>query len=138
MNFSELMIITGNEKNIPDKNFDFTVNKLTFNSLNVEKNDIFFAVKGFNADGNKFINDALQKGAMAVITDGEPGISDNRIHKVQNVRKAMAVMSSAFFGSPSSKIKMIGVTGTNGKTTVTSLINFVLMKSGKKDRVNRH
>lgn len=74
MNFSELMILTGNEKNIPDKNFDFTVNKLTFNSLNVEKNDIFFAVKGFNADGNKFINDALQKGAMAVITDGEPGI----------------------------------------------------------------
>lgn len=132
MNFSELMILTGNEKNIPDKNFDFTVNKLTFNSLNVEKNDIFFAVKGFNADGNKFINDALQKGAMAVITDGEPGISDNRIHKVQNVRKAMAVMSSAFYGSPSSKIKMIGVTGTNGKTTVTSLINFVLMKSGKK------
>lgn len=126
------MTLTGNEINTLEKSFDFSVNKLTFSSLNVEKNDIFFAVKGFVSDGNKFINDALQKGAMAVFTDGEPGISDNRIYKVQNVRKAMAVLSSAFFGNPSSKIKMTGVTGTNGKTTVTSLINFVLMKSGKK------
>lgn len=126
------MTLSGNEIINIEKSYDFTVNKLTFNSQNVEKNDVFFAVKGFVADGNKYTSDVLQKGAMAVITDGDPGISDNRIHKVQDVRKAMAVISSAFYGNPSSKLKMIAVTGTNGKTTVTSLINFVLMRCGKK------
>ncbi|HRF64955.1 MAG TPA: UDP-N-acetylmuramoyl-L-alanyl-D-glutamate--2,6-diaminopimelate ligase [Ignavibacteria bacterium] len=132
MKFSNMIAQTENEILRLDESFDFTINKLTSNSNNVEQNDIFFAVKGFVSDGNKYIEDAFEKGAKAVITDGEPGITDSRIHKVKDVRKTMALMSAAFYGKPSGKMKMIGVTGTNGKTTVTSIINFVLQSAGKK------
>lgn len=115
-----------------EESFDFNINKLTANSKDVEQNDVFFAIKGFVTDGNAYINEVLEKGAMAVITGGEPGIIDSRIHKVNDARKTMAVMSNAFYRFPSAKMKMVGVTGTNGKTTVTSLINYVLQSCGKK------
>ncbi|MEO8513201.1 MAG: UDP-N-acetylmuramoyl-L-alanyl-D-glutamate--2,6-diaminopimelate ligase [Ignavibacteria bacterium] len=132
MKFSEMISLAENKILKPEESFDFNINKLTASSNDVEQGDIFFAVKGFVSDGNKFIGDAFDKGAKAVITDSEPDIADPRIYKVTDVRKAMAMMSNAFYGFPSAKIKMIGVTGTNGKTTVTSIINYVLQAIGKK------
>ncbi|MBL8017081.1 MAG: UDP-N-acetylmuramoyl-L-alanyl-D-glutamate--2,6-diaminopimelate ligase [Ignavibacteria bacterium] len=132
MKLSEMTAYLENETVDIEKTFDFAVNKLCSNSGEVEQNDIFFAIKGATSDGNKFIPDALERGANAVFTDGEPGITDNRIYKVSDVRKTMAVLSGAFYGFPSRKLKMVGVTGTNGKTTITSIINFVLQSAGKK------
>src|SRR5262245_47691872 len=131
MKFSEMTTLAENKISKPEESFDFEINKLTANSNDVEQGDIFFAIKGFTSDGNKFIGDAFEKGAKAVITDSNTGLNDARIYKVDDIRKAMAEMSGAFYGHPSKKMKMIGVTGTNGKTTVTSIINFVLQSCGK-------
>lgn len=79
MKLSKMITQTENEIMNLDESFDFTINKLTADSKNVEQNDIFFAVKGFVTDGNKFIQDAFEKGAKAVITAGEPDIIDSRI-----------------------------------------------------------
>ncbi|MCC7158543.1 MAG: UDP-N-acetylmuramoyl-L-alanyl-D-glutamate--2,6-diaminopimelate ligase [Ignavibacteria bacterium] len=132
MNFSEMIAKTEADVLELEKGFDFEVNKLCYNSSSIEQNDVFFAIKGFKADGNVYIKDALDKGAKAVFTDSEPGINDSRIYKVKDCRKIMAVMSNVFYGYPSKRMIMTGVTGTNGKTTVSSLINFVLQSTGKK------
>jgi len=132
MKFSEMISLTEKEILNPAESFDFVIGKLTASSKDVEQGDIFFAVKGFVSDGNKYIPDAFDKGAKAVITDSDSGIIDQRIFRVKDVRKTMAMMSSAFYGFPSQKMKMIGVTGTNGKTTITSIINYVLQACGKK------
>lgn len=117
---------------------DFQINKLCYNSKHVEQNDIFFAVKGLKSDGNSFIGEAAAKGAGAIISDSILAgqtflpVKNIPIYTVDNVRKNMAVFSNIFYDFPSRKMNMIGVTGTNGKTTVSSIINHVLKSNGKK------
>jgi UDP-N-acetylmuramoyl-L-alanyl-D-glutamate--2,6-diaminopimelate ligase len=111
---------------------DFEINKLCYNSNRVEEGDVFFAIKGFMMDGNDFIKDAVARGALAVISDVVNYRNNIPVYKVEDCRETLALMSNAYFGYPSSKMKIIGVTGTNGKTTVTHLINHVLEQSGKK------
>ncbi len=132
MKFSEM--INKAEYNISEKDIvtDFDVKKLCYNSKLVEEGDIFFAIRGYKTDGNRFIPETLAKGAKAVITDNTDVASGDKIYLVDDSRKAMAEMSNIFYDYPSRKMKVIGVTGTNGKTTVTSIINFVLEQNGKK------
>ncbi len=132
MNFSEMIAKTESDVLDLEKGFDFDVHKLCYNSNSVEQNDIFFAIRGFKKDGNVYIKDALDKGAKAVFTDSDPGFTDSRLYKVKDCRKMMAIMSNVFYGYPSRKMIMTGVTGTNGKTTVSSIINFVLQSIGRK------
>lgn len=131
MNFSDI-VLTVESKIDLNKIFDFKVNKITCDSRDVEHNDVFFALKGAKYDGNKFISEAFKKGARAVFTDSDDVPSDNRIFRVDDARKMMAVMSNAFYDYPSLKLKLTGITGTNGKTTVSHLINFVLSRCGEK------
>lgn len=111
---------------------DFEVNRLCYNSKSVAEGDVFFAIKGLKTDGNKFIDEAISRGANAVFSDKVKEIDGKPIHIVPDCRKAMAMLSNLYFGYPSLKMKLIGVTGTNGKTTITYLINHILELAGKK------
>ncbi|MGJ9381314.1 UDP-N-acetylmuramoyl-L-alanyl-D-glutamate--2,6-diaminopimelate ligase [Salipaludibacillus sp. CF4.18] len=91
----------------------------------VKKNSLFFCVPGFTVDGHEFAEQAIQKGAVALVVEKELTI-DVPMIKVRDVKRAMAILSAHFYGLPSSKLHMIGVTGTNGKTTTTHIIEKIL------------
>jgi UDP-N-acetylmuramoyl-L-alanyl-D-glutamate--2,6-diaminopimelate ligase len=141
MKFSELILSSqGEVKTITGGNFseftdelkiDFEINKLCYNSKLVEYGDVFFAIKGFTSNGNDYIEQAISGGAMAVISDEKGPQNGHPVYRVDDARKAMAVMSNIYYGFPSRKMNIIGITGTNGKTTVAHLINHVLELEGK-------
>jgi UDP-N-acetylmuramoyl-L-alanyl-D-glutamate--2,6-diaminopimelate ligase len=115
------------------------VSGIFYDSRRVTNNSVFIAVKGYNTDGHKFILDALNKGAIAVILEENYSAPDEIfIHSnaakilVKDSRIAMAEISGSFFKHPSSKLKLIGITGTNGKTTTSYFIKSILETSGEK------
>ena len=117
---------------------DFVVEGLAYDSRKVKNNFIFFAIKGYKDDGNKYIESAIANGAKAVITDNQSvdelkkKFPDVQIIGVNDVRKIMAKVSSEFYRNPSGKIKLIGITGTNGKTTITYLLKAIFEEAGFK------
>lgn len=105
---------------------------VSYNSADVKPGYIFVAIKGFKTDGHKYIGDALKRGAAAIIAEQyTEGIDAVQII-VENSRIAEAMVSANFFERPSEKFKLIGVTGTNGKTTVTYLVKHILDSLGFK------
>lgn len=113
---------------------DFFIEGLAYDSRKVKENYIFFALKGLKDDGTKYIEMAINAGAKTIVTDSEfneDEISSNFL-KVENARKTMALLANIYNLLPSEKIKLIGVTGTNGKTTTTYLIKSFLENSGYK------
>ena len=110
---------------------DFEISVLTCDSRDaMEKDSVFVCIKGFTLDGHDFAADVMKKGARAVIVEKDLGLKNQIL--VKNSREAYAKMCSAYFGNPSKKIKLIGVTGTNGKTTVTTVIRSILEHNGYK------
>jgi len=95
----------------------------------VSPGGIFVAIKGFNADGHVFIDEALSRGATAIVTQ-KPVQKQALIIEVEDTRKALSAISSTFYGSPSEKLFIIGITGTNGKTTTAFLIESILAEAG--------
>ncbi len=108
------------------------VSGITCNSKEVAPGSIFVCIKGFKTDGHKFAGDAISKGAVCLVVTEDINIEGATIVKVKNSRHAMAELSSAFYGHPSRDIKVIGITGTNGKTTTATLIRTIIEMSGKK------
>lgn len=115
------------------------VSGIFYDSRNVTENSVFVAIKGFNIDGHRFILDAINKGALAVILEADNIVPDeifihDKVAKilVRDSRKALAEISNSFYKSPSSKLKLIGITGTNGKTTTTYFIKSILEEAGSK------
>ncbi|MDZ4148249.1 MAG: UDP-N-acetylmuramoyl-L-alanyl-D-glutamate--2,6-diaminopimelate ligase [Flavobacteriaceae bacterium] len=103
---------------------DLSIRNITFDSSKAGSDNLFVAIKGTNADGHRFIEDAIAKGAKAVVCEQLP---ENRPDKVSFIevtdsKRALALIAANFYDHPSEKLKLVGVTGTNGKTTVATLL----------------
>ena len=95
------------------------IKKIEFDSRKVSYGDLFVAIPGYNDDGQKYIIDAIKSGAKAVISEAnlEKLEYDITIVHVKKSREALAILASNFYNNPSKELKLIGITGTNGKTT---------------------
>lgn len=111
------------------------VSSIHYDSRTVVDSSLFVAIKGFQTDGHIFICQAIRKGASVVILEDEVEVPKQiTVLKVKHSRKVLALISSAFYGNPSDKLTLIGITGTNGKTTTSfilkSLLESVEIKTG--------
>ncbi len=111
---------------------DMTVSRVVYDSRKVLPGDLFVAISGFQTDGNRFISMAVEKGAAAIITAKRPGENVPYV-LVESDRLALSYIGANYYGRPAQSMTMIGVTGTNGKTSVTLLLKHVLQTvTGKK------
>ena len=110
------------------------IGQVQFDSRKVSGNDLFVAVKGGTVDGHTFIDKVIEAGAIAIICEELPEeVQDNVTYvQVDNSKNALAIISSNFYDNPSKNLKLIGVTGTNGKTTVSTLLYDLFKKAGYK------
>ena len=100
----------------------------------VEENGLFFCLTGGNVDGHTFATQAVKKGANALVVEKELPLNVPQI-VVENTRIALAKMAARFYGNPEERLKIIGITGTNGKTTTSYMLQSILEKAGKKTGV---
>ena len=114
------------------------VNAVQYDSRKVEKGDLFVCITGFQTDGHKYAASAVEKGASVIVAEHMvDGLENSGVTVVitENTRKALAFISAAYYDYPSEKINVIGVTGTNGKTTTTYLIKTIYDSLGYKTGV---
>ena len=132
-------ILSGLEELKVKGNLDIDINKIKNNSKDVQDNDMFIAIKGFDTDGHKYIQSAIQNGAKVILID------ESELKNVINIipqdvvlitspdsRIATAFIACNYYDNPSRKMQVIGVTGTKGKTTTTFMIKSILEKQGIK------
>ncbi len=106
---------------------------IAYDSRKVEPGDVFVAIPGLKVDGADFVPQAIKNGAKMVVAEKEVGVPDGvEFQKVPSARRALAELACEFYGHPSKKLQLIGVTGTNGKTTTTYLIESILKTAGYK------
>ncbi|SDQ29898.1 UDP-N-acetylmuramoyl-L-alanyl-D-glutamate--2,6-diaminopimelate ligase [Flagellimonas zhangzhouensis] len=110
------------------------VNQVHFDSRKVEMDDVFVAVRGTVTDGHNFIQKAVDSGARAIVCEELPELMVDGVTylKVDDCNSALAIIASNYFDNPSRNLKLVGVTGTNGKTTVTTLLYNLFKKAGYK------
>ncbi|WZL74734.1 UDP-N-acetylmuramoyl-L-alanyl-D-glutamate--2,6-diaminopimelate ligase [Clostridiaceae bacterium 35-E11] len=125
MKLSELIKDVEVVKTTDGMNIEIT--GVAYDSRKIQANDVFVCVEGFKVDGHNYIEEAMKKGAKALIVEKDiMPINDIPVIKVDDSRKALAVISSNFYRNPTKDMNIIGVTGTNGKTTTTHLIKNIL------------
>ncbi len=113
---------------------DVVVSKIEFDSRKIELNDVFVAIRGTLSDGHDYIEKVLSLGAIAVICEEFPSVIVNGVTyiKVKDSNEALAFLAANYYENPSENIRLVGVTGTNGKTTIASLLYQLFKKAGYK------
>lgn len=116
---------------------DVEIKKIEYDSKKITENDVFVAIKGYANDGNEYIKEAIKNLAKCIIVEEGIEVSEYlnnniTIIKVENTRIALAQIASKYYDNPASKLKLIGITGTKGKTTTAYMIRDIMNASGKK------
>ena len=109
---------------------DRAVESIAYDSRRVQRNGLFIALRGEKLDGHNFIGQAIEKGASVIVSEREENFPRATCIVVENTRLALADLSAAFYGFPVRKLKLAGVTGTNGKTTTTFLVQHICENAG--------
>ena len=118
---------------------DIEITGLDKDSRNIKEGSLFVAIKGFDADGHEYVESAIKQGAKAVLL--QEGVETSLLKSIpedvtiivaKDTRYALAICSCNFYGNPSRKFKLIGITGTKGKTTTSFMTKAILEKAGKK------
>ncbi len=102
---------------------------LAYHSSRIQPGNVFFAIRGARSDGNFYVQDAVARGAVAIVSEEPPNGSASWV-RVRNVRQALAQAAANFYGNPGRVLTLIGVTGTNGKTTTAYLVHSILRAAG--------
>ncbi len=113
-------------------NIDINISGIAYDSRKVREGFLFVALAGQNVDGNAFLFDAIERGAAAIITEGNRKNIEIPVIKVDNARAALSEISKKYFNDPSSKLKLIGITGTKGKTTISYMTQAILKQAYEK------
>jgi len=119
------LVATSGDMNVP-------INDIQFDSRQVNVGDMFVAVRGTHVDGHQFIEKAIEKGASVIVAEewNDITIDDVTYVQVKNSADALGIISSNYYGNPSSKLSLVGVTGTNGKTTIVTLLHRLFKNLG--------
>jgi UDP-N-acetylmuramoyl-L-alanyl-D-glutamate--2,6-diaminopimelate ligase len=128
MRLGELLKVLEMRTTLPREAMDREVRDIAYDSRKVTPGSLFVAVRGFHSDGHQFILQALRQGAIAVVAEQKSSADAEKapLIVVDDSRRALALLADAFFNHPSEKLKLVGVTGTNGKTTTTYLVKSIV------------
>lgn len=126
-------ILKGSTYTVLSGDESIEINDPQYDSRKIKCGDMFFAIGGFNVDGHNFISKAIENGAKAVVVEKDVTLVEGiTFIKVENGRRALAIAASNFYNNPSKKMKIIGITGTNGKTTSAFMLKGILEAKGYK------
>ena len=126
-------ILEGIDYTIIKGNDDLEIREIQYDSREVKNGDLFVCIEGYSTDGHKYVNNAYKSGAVAIICNRDlENLPDCTVIKVEDSRKALALAAANYYNSPADKLKVIGITGTNGKTTSTFMMKSILEAAGYK------